>query len=168
MQSILNDSQKPVDGRSQDFQDLIDNLLQKDPNKRPSIKDLITDYPYVRKAVIDLYFDISKDPTLANPILDQLGKSYFTSALDAKVSLPDPSLVALEIKQHPKLKNVVIKTFTDGTRYEGNMLDGLRHGQGKCIYRPLSKYREYDGAWVNDLFEGQGTLIFRDGTRYVG
>jgi hypothetical protein len=79
-------------------------LLEKDPIKRPTIKELITDYPFVRKAVIDLYFDISKEPSLANPIIDQLGKTYFTSSLETKIILPEVKLPPAEVKPHPKLK----------------------------------------------------------------
>lgn len=143
---------------------MLDSLLEKDPTKRPTVKELITDYPFVRKAVIDLYFDISKEPSLANPIIDQLGKTYFTSSLETRIILPEVKLPPADVKPHPKLKG----SFPDGSRYEGEVQDGLRHGKGICRYRPLDRFREYDGFWVNDLFEGEGTLTFRDGTQYCG
>jgi hypothetical protein len=51
-----------------------------------------------------LYFDISKEPSLANPIIDQLGKTYFTSSLETKIILPEVKLPPAEVKPHPKLK----------------------------------------------------------------
>ncbi len=53
----------------------------------------------------------------------------------------------------------------DGSEYNGESNNGLRHGKGKCSYVDGSTY---DGDWVNGLYCGKGTLKMSDGYKYVG
>ena len=48
-------------------------------------------------------------------------------------------------------------TYHDGTVYEGNFADGLRHGRGKLV-EPCGDV--YDGEWRKDKPHGQGRLTF--------
>ncbi len=53
----------------------------------------------------------------------------------------------------------------DGKKYEGEFINGKRHGFGKLIY---PDGLEYEGDFIDDRQEGYGTYIFPDGRRYVG
>jgi len=50
--------------------------------------------------------------------------------------------------------------------YQGNMLDGKRHGQGGIL-----RWRDgnvYIGEWIEDRLEGDGEFRWSDGKRYIG
>ncbi len=49
--------------------------------------------------------------------------------------------------------------------YEGNYVDGKRHGKGIIT---LSNGDKYIGEFINDGINGRGTYIFSNGTKYVG
>lgn len=53
----------------------------------------------------------------------------------------------------------------DGDVYEGDILNGLRDGQGTYTYEDGSKYV---GEFKSDDFNGRGTFTFADGSNYVG
>jgi hypothetical protein len=55
-------------------------------------------------------------------------------------------------------------TFPSGD-YEGNMLDGRRHGYGVMRFQNGNIYA---GAWCDDLFEGAGRYVWADGRTYEG
>lgn len=57
-----------------------------------------------------------------------------------------------------------IYTFPNGDRYEGEWLNSLRHGSGKCTF---ISGMYYEGQWQNDMFHGQGKLVYSN-TTYVG
>lgn len=56
-------------------------------------------------------------------------------------------------------------TYPDGTRYEGEMRDGKKHGQGTFTFVNGDRYT---GEFVDDLREGQGTYYYSTGDSYVG
>jgi hypothetical protein len=49
-----------------------------------------------------------------------------------------------------------IETRKDGSRYEGDFVDGVRHGHGFYSYSKYDKYKRdyYDGEWKNGLKSG--------------
>ena len=49
--------------------------------------------------------------------------------------------------------------YKDGSVYQGHVVNGRRHGIGKCIY-PNKSY--YDGEWVNDKREGKGVMKYSE------
>lgn len=53
--------------------------------------------------------------------------------------------------------------YGNGDVYEGQFIDGKRHGHGICVY---VNYDRWDGAWRNDVIhvEGGGILVLNDGT----
>ena len=55
--------------------------------------------------------------------------------------------------------------YPNGDRYEGSWEDDMRHGFGECWYMDG---RYYAGRWSQDEFNGQGSLRFPDGSQYVG
>jgi len=55
--------------------------------------------------------------------------------------------------------------YTDGTRYEGGVLDSKWHNRGKCFY---ANGDIYEGEVDNDALNGVGTLIYANGDKYIG
>ncbi|TVQ25527.1 MAG: hypothetical protein EA382_06810 [Spirochaetaceae bacterium] len=53
----------------------------------------------------------------------------------------------------------------NGSRYEGEFLEGIRTGQGKLIW---ADGREYTGEFMDNQPHGSGVLIQPDGSRYEG
>ena len=56
-------------------------------------------------------------------------------------------------------------TYTDGSRYEGEIRNGQRHGHGTYTYPNGDRY---EGQWLNGNRTGRGTYTWADGGRYVG
>jgi hypothetical protein len=56
-------------------------------------------------------------------------------------------------------------TYPDGSRYEGEWLNGKRHGQGRWSRLDGTIY---SGEWKSDKPDGQGTLTLPDGKKYTG
>ena len=49
--------------------------------------------------------------------------------------------------------------YKDGRKYDGQWLDGKRHGHGVLTY-PVNDTR-YEGSWVNDVKQGKGKMTFK-------
>ncbi len=58
-----------------------------------------------------------------------------------------------------------IYTYPDGSRYDGEMKDGKRHGRGIWV---RSDGLKYEGEWEDDKPSGRGKLISSDGKIYIG
>jgi|APSaa5957512535_1039671.scaffolds.fasta_scaffold220147_1 hypothetical protein len=52
----------------------------------------------------------------------------------------------------------------DGCKYTGEIVDNLRHGFGKGVW----KNKTYKGYWKNDLYHGSGVEQHQDGSGYAG
>jgi serine/threonine protein kinase len=65
----LGITHQKIENRSKELNDLIDALLQKDHNKRPSIKELFLNNPMVQTAVCDL---LQKFLSVQNFIFEEL------------------------------------------------------------------------------------------------
>ncbi len=64
-----------------------------------------------------------------------------------------------------KLKNGNIIEYSDGSVYEGELIDNIRSGFGKLTY---ANGDEYTGMFVNDKKNGQGTIVYKNGDKYEG
>lgn len=51
-------------------------------------------------------------------------------------------------------------TFSEGSVYNGKVLNGLRHGYG--VYEHKEENIKYEGDWANGLKHGKGKLIIQD------
>lgn len=58
-----------------------------------------------------------------------------------------------------------VKTFDDGTQYEGQLKDGIPHGRGVMKW---PDGRQYDGEWRSGNRDGQGTMRWPDGRQFSG
>ena len=56
-------------------------------------------------------------------------------------------------------------TYSDGSKYSGEMKGFLRHGHG--TYKWFNGGR-YTGNWIEGEMEGKGTLTYINGSTYVG
>lgn len=54
-------------------------------------------------------------------------------------------------------KKEVKGTYSDGSHYEGQQLNNMKHGKGKYTY-PNGNI--YEGEWKNDKIDGFGTLLY--------
>ena len=57
------------------------------------------------------------------------------------------------------------KTYSDGSKYIGEIKEGLPNGRGTYT---TSDGRKYVGEWKNGKTDGQGTSTLPDGSEYVG
>ena len=55
--------------------------------------------------------------------------------------------------------------YPNGDRYEGDMKDGKRCGEGNCVY---SNGDKYEGGWLDDLRDGEGLMEYARGGSYKG
>ncbi|GIQ79957.1 hypothetical protein KIPB_000672 [Kipferlia bialata] len=56
----------------------------------------------------------------------------------------------------------------DKGTYEGEWLNGMRHGYGTCVIPPALGDQAYTGEWKEDLRSGFGVMTYGDGTIYRG
>eukprot|EP00598_Pedospumella_elongata_P002417 CAMPEP_0184978546 /NCGR_PEP_ID=MMETSP1098-20130426/9003_1 /TAXON_ID=89044 /ORGANISM="Spumella elongata, Strain CCAP 955/1" /LENGTH=211 /DNA_ID=CAMNT_0027501695 /DNA_START=9 /DNA_END=644 /DNA_ORIENTATION=+ len=63
-----------------------------------------------------------------------------------------------------RLTNQTI-SYPDGTIYEGDLVNGKRHGYGKST---TAEGTVYEGDWENDLPHGNGSTVFANGSVYTG
>lgn len=68
-------------------------------------------------------------------------------------------------KKHGRGKNT-FNSHPDFEEYEGDFVDGVMHGRGKMV---LKNRNVYVGDFNNDFMEGNGTMTYReDNSRYEG
>jgi hypothetical protein len=63
-----------------------------------------------------------------------------------------------------------ILQYSDGSKYEGEFVNGVRQGKGKFHF-PVSDPKKrilYEGEWENEVIEGNGSLTFSNGDKYFG
>jgi hypothetical protein len=58
-----------------------------------------------------------------------------------------------------------VGTYANGNRYDGEWVGGRRHGRGVFLYANGSRY---DGEWIDGKRQGRGTLEVVKGDRYEG
>ncbi len=63
------------------------------------------------------------------------------------------------------LPQFMTRTWDNGDKYEGMVLNDMMHGQGVFTYRDGSVY---SGQFRFGKMEGQGSLVFPNGDRYAG
>ena len=57
------------------------------------------------------------------------------------------------------------RVYSNGSVYEGDFTDGVRHGQGKMVY---SDGNVYEGEWKRGRANGQGKMVYTHGYVYEG
>lgn len=56
------------------------------------------------------------------------------------------------------------ETYEDGSTYNGQLIDGRRHGRGVWT----SSTEQYNGQWKSDQRDGHGSQVWQDGRVYEG
>ena len=113
------------------------------------------------------------------------GTAFVYASLLARASPAVQNTVVQKPAQRRLLKRII---YPNGDRYEGQIRDDKRTGQGTYIWPDGRRYEgewrngnlhghgtytwangdRYDGQWRDDKRTGQGTYIWPDGTRYEG
>jgi len=96
------------------------------------------------------------------------GNEWFRSSPRLKDRIKE--LVEKSIENKKKgIKGLSKKTLTfkNGDKYEGEIKNGLPHGQGTFTW---SNGKRYEGEWKDGKPHGQGlgTINFPDGSKYIG
>jgi hypothetical protein len=65
----------------------------------------------------------------------------------------------------PKGDGAVLFTYPNSSVYEGQLIDGKRHGRGTLT---LSDGTKYEAEWRKDERHGRGTELFADGSHFAG
>lgn len=60
----------------------------------------------------------------------------------------------------PDQPKYVVETFKQGSRYEGEKVNDMRHGKGKFYYQDGGLY---DGDWKQNRMDGHGKLYYQSG-----
>lgn len=55
---------------------------------------------------------------------------------------------------------------SDGTKYDGDWINGKMHGKG--IFYKNTGHIEYEGDWINGEKCGKGVLYYFEDTKYDG
>ena len=82
----------------------------------------------------------------------------------ASAPAPQPQQLALATPRADP-SALAPKVLSDGSTFQGELLDGRLHGRGKLISKTAG---EYDGDFVQGVREGQGEQRWPNGDRYVG
>lgn len=94
-------------------------------------------------------------PTAANPT---------TAAAAADPTTPKASADCGGVVS-PTFTGFACREFTTGDVYEGDFVNGVRHGQGKYHF---SNGDMYAGEWCDDEMHGQGRMHYHKGMYYEG
>ena len=97
---------------------------------------------------------------LVNKIMGQTKKA---SAFEGNVS--SSSNTKEETSMDSSSKVQIIYDEDGNIKYEGEVRNGLYHGQG-TLY--LTDGAKYEGQFADGKFHGQGTLYYADGGKYIG
>jgi len=130
--------------------DFIDKRLTPPRKKRSDrLKTLENEIEHIRKIKES---DFQKIPTLASEIED-LG----IHMSNLRVSRANRRAPQVGVEEIPKNRVYVTEMYKDGSKYEGELQGGLRHGQGKLTY---SDGTWFDGTWMLDRIEGYGAFYY--------
>ena len=92
---------------------------------------------------------------------------------DGEISLSEKDakdIADLIIKMHKPIRGTFKKplpiTMENGDVYFGNIVNGKKHGYGRCVYAK-PKGRIYEGIFSHDARHGKGKCEYPNGDRYV-
>jgi len=133
-------------------------MLFKDPEQRPDIGSLITN-------IFKGYKTNRRPSRISKLLINLLGERLSPYQDKASRFLKSPGRA---------------EQGFDKTKYEGQILDGQRHGKGKIEIRKIGVYQymngRYDGYWENNQKSGKGkfsygllgTFYYDNGNKYEG
>jgi hypothetical protein len=68
-------------------------------------------------------------------------------------------------KNNSNRRENCVLSYTNGDKYDGEVVNGVREGYGTYFYHNGDKY---EGMWINNKKHGMGTLYYKDGNLYIG
>ena len=134
--------------------DKVDVDSWKRAEKLQKYDDLSADYELLKAEISSLkdeLLQLKKDYINIKKDLDNL-KTHNIQAIQ-----DEPNIVSVKEKRK--------ETYSNGEWYEGEFLNGQRHGEGVYHY-PSGAY--YEGQFVNGKRQGNGTFYYANKDRYTG
>jgi len=107
---------------------------------------------------LESYYKLNERPPERDPL--EILKSFFYRSQFGSVQNLQPD----EILERPRMKLLVL-AWTNGDRYEGEVLDDRMHGKGTYLYAGGNRYV---GEFRHGRPHGEGTLVFANGDVYTG
>jgi len=98
------------------------------------------------------------------------GTRYVANFVDDKlqgrgvITFPDGGKIDADFVDGEAVRGIAITSA--GDRYEGELKNLQRHGQGKMLFKKSGTI--YEGSFVENKREGYGTIFYTDGGRYEG
>ena len=89
--------------------------------------------------------------------------SYMNSLRGAVILFLSIVICPADVLQAAAIKGV--KTDKNGQRFEGDLLNGKRHGKGIQVWADGSRY---EGEWNADRQTGKGVKVWSSGDMYEG
>ena len=114
------------------------------------------------------------EPLLYYVTSERRGESWLTivgNLLDYwNGAIPQSGLISLipdgrEVVVDEEEEGIQKKVYPDGSEYVGDLVDGIKHGQGTYTCADGKKYM---GEWKDGKPHGQGTQTCADGKKYMG
>lgn len=65
----------------------------------------------------------------------------------------------------PSVPKIITEVYPDKSRYEGEVSNGMRNGNGTYI---AANGEKYTGEWLNDKRHGYGVQVWANGDTYIG
>ena len=90
---------------------------------------------------------------ISNHILD-FNDSHFSGDHCNQIN---PVSIYRLVAGHKNNKNTQVKVYSDGKKYNGDLKEGMRHGQGVYTWPDGTKY---NGEWKDDMRHGQGDISY--------
>ena len=115
--------------------------------------------------VNEIQKDSLKSNTISSPAMAEVKPKPATNTEQAEEIKPEKEIKVKEETPKTPQKTKGKKTFEDGGKYEGDLVEGKAHGYGKCIQDDGTTL---EGEWKNDVPNGQVTITYYNGDKYTG
>ncbi|PRP76741.1 hypothetical protein PROFUN_11744 [Planoprotostelium fungivorum] len=99
------------------------------------------------------------------PPVNQGPEDDMNEKIDAYIAEHERRAQTQEEEENRKKQVVKTELTSGGPAYEGEMVDGRPHGQGRAAYRDGSVYQ---GEWKNGFYHGYGIMKWTNGATYRG
>ena len=84
--------------------------------------------------------------------------------MDMEHSITQTAQYMLEIGNNDEKNGHGVETFPDGSKYDGNFVNGKNQGKGVFTWPDGSKYT---GDFIQNDLEGDGVYVWADGRMYT-
>ena len=134
---------------SEELSDLIQKMLNPDPNKRPTAGEILEICETLLKKENSGYHG-----EMVNGVKE--GKGTYLYKNGDKYE---------GYWKNNKMEGKGVYLYKSGAKYDGDWLEGKKDGQGIYYYTNGSRY---EGNWVQNKIEGKGIFFYKNGDKYDG